>query len=200
MNSTDDPGVVPDAEIEKGRIALPNRLIFIDLCLEPYIQTRRGGHKTLTMVATGRNVINERYRAMDMKVLSALQGLGLKQGPALKDALMEFLSESTPNEPVTIKRARDSFSQINRRAKQGHIQIIKDPSGEETIILSVRDLAAMIHATVNGITLSDALHASGFKPVKGHRLVLQEGLRTATELTLSKRQAKAEGYRETVAL
>jgi hypothetical protein len=136
---------------------------------------------------------------MDMKVLSALHGLRLKQGPALKDALMEFLSESTSDEPVTIKRARDSFSQINRRAKQGHIQIIKDPSGEETIILSVRDLAAMIHATVSGITWSDALQDSGFKPVIGQRLVLQEGLRTTTELTLSKRQAEAEVYQEAAA-
>ena len=136
---------------------------------------------------------------MEMKLLSALQGLRLKEGPELKSALIEFLTQHAADEPITIKRARDSFSQVNRRAKQGHVQIIKDASGEETIILSVKDLAAMIHATVSGVTLSDALEASGFRPVKRHRIVLEEGLRTETELSLSNRQAREEVSREATA-
>ena len=133
---------------------------------------------------------------MEMTILSALQGLRLKEGRALRDALIEFLTEHSANEPITIKRARDSFSHINRRAKQGHIQIIKGASGEETIILSVKDLAAMIHATVSGVTLFDALEASGFKSVRRKQLVLQEGRRSETELTLSKQHTSGEMYQE----
>jgi hypothetical protein len=133
---------------------------------------------------------------MEMTILSALQGLRLKEGRALKDTLVEFLTEHSANEPITIKRARDSFSHINRRAKQGHIQIIKGASGEETIILSVKDLAAMIHATVSGVTLPEALEASGFRPHRGKRLVLEEGRRSETELILSKQHTRDELYRE----
>jgi hypothetical protein len=127
--------------------------------------------------------------AMEMDVLSALHSLRLKEVPALKEALVELLIAHTKDEPVSIKKARDTFSHINRRAKQGHIQIIKGPVGEETVIVSVKDLAAMIHATVSGITFADVLDFTGFKPVHGRRLALEEGQRTETELVLSKKNA-----------
>lgn len=81
---------------------------------------------------------------MEMDVLSALHSLRLQEVPALKKALVELLIAHTTDEPVSIKKARDTFSHINRRAKQGHIQIIKDPAGDETVIVSVKDPAAMI--------------------------------------------------------
>jgi hypothetical protein len=127
---------------------------------------------------------------MNLEVLSALEGLRLKEPAALEDALTKLLTEHKSCQPVTIKSARDRFSQINRRAKEGYIQVIKGSPGEETVVVSVRDLAAMIHAARTGVTLADVFNATGFKPVKGKRLVMQEGLRSETELVMPKRQLK----------
>ena len=63
-----------------------------------------------------------------------------------------------------------------------HSGLLAGATGPEPAALRVKDLAAMIYATVNGVTLSDALEASGFKPVRGKRLVLEEGLRSETEI------------------
>jgi len=106
---------------------------------------------------------------MNLEVLSALEGLRLKEPAAFEDALTKLLTAHKSCQPVTIKSARDKFSQINRRAKEGYIQVIKGSPGEETVVVSVRDLAAMIHAARTGVTLADVFNATGFKPVKGGR-------------------------------
>jgi hypothetical protein len=127
---------------------------------------------------------------MNLEVLSALEGLPLKEPSALVDALTKLLTEHMPCQPVTIKGARDRFSEINRRAKEGYIQVIKGAPGQETIVVSLKDLAAMIHAARTGVTLADVFEATGFKPVKGRRLVVEEGLRSETELVMPERLAK----------
>jgi hypothetical protein len=121
---------------------------------------------------------------MDLNVLSALQGLRLQECTKLEKALSEILVSNMSSEPVTIKGARDRFSEINRRARNGQIQVIKGTPGEETIIVSMRDLAAMIHASVKGVSFADVLEASGFKPVLGQRLELSEGLKRGDDLAL----------------
>lgn len=129
---------------------------------------------------------------MNLEMLAALPGLRTRERLALKDDLARLLAKYLADQPLTVKGARDRFSEINRRAKAGHIQVIKAPTGEETIIVSLDDLATMLHATAAGVSLADALTLSGFTPVRRKRLVLEEGLKDETELVLRRRTAKAE--------
>lgn len=122
---------------------------------------------------------------MNLNIISAIAELSLKSAPTLADPIRELLT--TVCEPLTVKSVRDRFSQINHLAKQGHIQVIKGNPGEETVIVSVKDLAAMLEVARTGVTFADALNSVGFKPVRGIRLVIKEGMRPQTELVLPKR-------------
>ncbi len=137
---------------------------------------------------------------MKLEMLAALPGLRTKEPSVLKDDLTRLLAKHTADQPVTIKGARDRFSKINRRAKEGHIQVIKGAPGQETVIVSLTDLAAMLHAAATGVSLADALEISGFVPVRQKRLVLEEGMKTGTELVLRKKAAKAESMMTAEAL
>lgn len=127
---------------------------------------------------------------MNLQFLAALPSL--KKSTDLRETLTRLLTESGVEEPITIRYARDKFSTVNRRAKEGHIQVIKGDPGQETIIVSIADLAAMLHATLTGITLAEALAVSGFEPVRGRRLVLEEGLNLQSELVLNDAQIQTD--------
>jgi hypothetical protein len=129
---------------------------------------------------------------MNLRMLAALPSLRTKEPSVFKDDLTRLLTEHMADQPVTIKGARDRFSEINRRAKEGFLQVVKGASGQETVIVSLTDLAAMLHATATGVSLADALKIAGFTPVRQKRLVLGEGMKTETELVLRKKQAKAD--------
>jgi hypothetical protein len=129
---------------------------------------------------------------MKLEMLAALPKLRTDEPSVLQDDLTRLLTEHMADQPVTIKGARDRFSEINRRAKEGYIQVIKGAPGQETVIVSLTDLAAMLHATATGVSLADALKISGFTPVRQKRLVLGEGMKTETELVLHKKQVKAK--------
>lgn len=129
---------------------------------------------------------------MNLKVLAALPNLRTTEPAAFRDDLTRLLTENMTDEPVTIKGARDRFSEINRRAKEGHVQVVKGASGQETVLLSMADLAAMLQATAMGVSLADALKISGFSPVRQQRLVLAEGMKSETELVLHKKEVKAK--------
>jgi hypothetical protein len=129
---------------------------------------------------------------MKLEMLAALPKLRTNKPSVLQDDLTRLLTEHMADQPVTIKGARDRFSEINRRAKEGYIQVIKGAPGQETVIVSLTDLAAMLHATATGVSLADALKISGFTPVRQKRLVLGEGMKTETELVLHKKRVKAK--------
>ena len=129
---------------------------------------------------------------MKLEMLAALPKLRTSEPSVLQDDLTRLLTEHMADQPVTIKGARDRFSEINRRAKEGYIQVIKGAPGQETVIVSLTDLAAMLHATATGVSLADALKISGFTPVRQKRLVLGEGVKTETELVLHKKEVKAK--------
>jgi len=129
---------------------------------------------------------------MKLEMLAALPKLRTSEPSVLQDDLTRLLTEHMADQPVTIKGARDRFSEINRRAKEGYIQVIKGAPGQETVIVSLMDLAAMLHATATGVSLADALKISGFTPVRQKRLVLGEGMKTETELVLHKKEVKAK--------
>jgi len=135
---------------------------------------------------------------MDVNFLSAVRGLpSLRREPDLEKALSELLTKTAGEAPLTIKGVRDKFSTVNRLAKSGRIQVVKGPPGEETVIVSIKDLAAIIRAAAASLSFTDALDAVGFVPT-GHRLVQNEGFER--DDTLELKAAETAASTETAAL
>jgi hypothetical protein len=111
---------------------------------------------------------------MDAALLSAFRTLPIHARPALESALSELLSSLSETGPLSIRRARDGFTKVNRLAKDGQVQLIRGNPGEETVLVSVRDLATMLQGAAASLTLDDALSLSGFRTA-GDRLVHPEG-------------------------
>ncbi len=121
---------------------------------------------------------------MDVNFLSAVRSLpSLREEPELEKALSELLTKTSGGAPLTIKGVRDRFSSVNRLAKSGRIQVVKGPPGEETVIVSIKGLAAIIRAAAASLSFADALTASGFVPT-GHRLLQSEGFKRDDTLVL----------------
>lgn len=102
---------------------------------------------------------------MDAQFLAEFRALPIRRRNALEAGLSELLTRVAG--PITIRGARDQFTSVNRAAKDGQAQLVKGPAGEETVILSVRDLATMIQAAAASLTLGDALSISHFRPAGG---------------------------------
>ena len=121
---------------------------------------------------------------MDVNFLSAVRCLpSLRQEPELEMALSELLTKTSGEAPLTIKGVRDKFSAVNRLAKSGRIQVVKGQPGEETVIISIRGLAAIIRAAAASLSFTDALTAAGFVPT-GQRLLQNEGFKREDALVL----------------
>jgi hypothetical protein len=127
---------------------------------------------------------------MNLGFLTALQDLPVQDNSKLEKALAELLISHLLDQPLTVRKARDNFSSINRLARQGNLQIIKGAPGEETVILSIKDLAAIIKAAVREMTFAEALEVSGFKPAR-QRIELPEGLRVGHDLAPNVKRAKS---------
>jgi hypothetical protein len=122
---------------------------------------------------------------MDTSFITALQGLPVRERPALEAALAELLaSYSKSGRPLPLREARDKFTLVNKAAREGHAQILRGEPGGETVLVSVRDLATMLQAAASTLTLADALTVSGFRPAGG-RMVLDEALEDEEPLELA---------------
>lgn len=119
---------------------------------------------------------------MNVDFLSELQALPLRQRPALEAALSALLVRWC-GDPLTVKGARDQFSAVNRRARDGCVQVVRGDPGEETVLVSIKDLAMMIQSAASSLTLGSVLAAAGFEPT-GERLVLDERFTPDTSLRL----------------
>jgi len=137
---------------------------------------------------------------MDVNFLSAVRCLpSLRRVPELEMALSELLTKTSGEAPLTIKSVRDKFTTVNRLVKSGRIQVVKGPPGEETIIVSVKDLAAIIRAASASLSFTDALAIAGFEPT-GHRLLQSEGFKRDDTLVLDSAEDKESAEKVAVAV
>jgi hypothetical protein len=120
---------------------------------------------------------------MDVKFLSAVRSLPVRRHAELETALSELLTRTSSQGPLTIKGVRDKFSSVNRLAKSGRIQVVRGTPGAETVIVSMKDLAAIIRAAAASLSFTDALAVSGFEPIH-HSFLQNEGFKRDTTLVL----------------
>lgn len=129
---------------------------------------------------------------MDVNFLSAVRSLpSLRRVAELEKALSDLLTKASGQSPLTIKGVRDKFSTVNRLAKSGQIQVVKGPQGEATVIVSIKDLAAIIRAAAANLSFTDALDAAGFVPT-GHHLLQNEGFQHDDALVLETAEEAVE--------
>lgn len=121
---------------------------------------------------------------MNAQLLAALRELPIRPAATLEDQLTVLLMQKCEDEPLTIKRARDEFSAVNRRAREGRMQLVRGSQGEETVIVSIRDLATLLQAAASSLTFGQALSVSGFKPAGGS-LIQREGAAAETPFVLA---------------
>ena len=136
---------------------------------------------------------------MDVKFLSAVRSLSSqREGVKLENELSQLLAQLT-GQPLPIKSVRDRFSTVNRHAKSGRIQVVRGVPGEETLLLSLKDLAAIIRAASASLSFADALAVTGFQPIR-QRLVQQEGFKRDETLAMEQEResASAEDVRVAV--
>ena len=115
---------------------------------------------------------------MDVDFLSAFHGLPMRRRSELESALSELLVRESGGAPLTVKGARDRFSAVNRSVKAGNIQVVGGSPEDQTVLLSVKDLATIIQAAASRLTFGEALAAAGVTPVaqgKALSLALDEG-------------------------
>ncbi len=110
---------------------------------------------------------------MDANFLSAFSSLPLRHTSDLKTALSRLLVGSY-GDALTVKGTRDNFTTVNREAKAGRVRVVGIAPEDQTVILSVNDLATIIQAAAHTLTFADALSAAGFEP-SGHDVTLPEG-------------------------
>jgi hypothetical protein len=106
--------------------------------------------------------------AVDAEVLAEIRALPVRRRSALEAGLSALLARISEDGPLPIRDAKNQFTAVNRAAaKQGHAQLVKGAEGEETVIISIRDLASIIQTAAESMTLADALTLSHFRPAGG---------------------------------
>lgn len=112
---------------------------------------------------------------MDAGVLAEFRALPVKRRNALEIALSQLLARISDG-PLPIRDAKNQFTAVNRAAaKRGLAQLVKGiDGGDETVIISVRDLASIIQTAAESMTLADALSLSHFRPAGGTLLYREE--------------------------
>jgi hypothetical protein len=129
---------------------------------------------------------------MNAALISAFQTLPIHARPALESALSELLASLSSSGPLSIKSARDGFTKVNRLAREGQVQLVRGQPGEETVLVSVKDLATIIQTAAARLTLDDALSISGFTPAGG-RFVHEECFVADEALSLAEHVQSGQG-------
>lgn len=82
-------------------------------------------------------------------------------------ALANALSGTTS--PMTVRDARNSLSEVLRRARSGDLQLIGKgkPPGDLALVISVATFADLLQKARTPLSFGDALHAAGFRPATG---------------------------------
>jgi prevent-host-death family protein len=89
---------------------------------------------------------------MDTETIANVQRAVLtRSGPQLAAALAETIGKG--HERLTVRYAKDRLSAVLKRARSGEPQLIGENPDEQTVIISVADLAALCQASANTLTL-----------------------------------------------
>jgi antitoxin (DNA-binding transcriptional repressor) of toxin-antitoxin stability system len=70
---------------------------------------------------------------------------------------------------MTVKAARDTFTKVLARVREGDMQLIGRKTEDMAVVISLKDLAALISSSAKTLSFGSALDEVGFKPL-GRRI------------------------------
>ena len=78
--------------------------------------------------------------------------------------LEQFLT-ATAGGSMTVKAARDTFTKVLGRVRGGEMQLIGRKTEDMAVVMSLRDLAALVRSGSRNQSFGSALDEVGFKPL-----------------------------------
>ncbi|WP_339151195.1 hypothetical protein J4T87_0027230 (plasmid) [Rhizobium sp. T1473] len=107
---------------------------------------------------------------MDSRLVKQLTDMAASAGIDVIKELEVILANSVDG-PITVKAARDSFTKVLARAREGGIQLIGKKTEDMAVVISLKDLATLIRSSARNRSFGSALDEVGFNPV-GKRIVI----------------------------
>lgn len=126
---------------------------------------------------------------MDVHLLAGIERICSLPEHQLEVELGKLLEGRAPMATITIRAARDSFTKLLARARDGSVQLVGKDKGEQTVILSVAALANVIKAAAGGISAGEFLAATQFQPSRGKLVHVESDDDSSQEFTVRSGEA-----------
>lgn len=110
---------------------------------------------------------------MDIQLLAGIERICTLPETQLKDELGKLLKGQSRAASLSVRTARDSFTKLLARTREGSVELVGRDHGDQAVVLSITALANVIKAAAGGISAGEFLAATNFRPSSG-RIVHEE--------------------------
>ncbi|MDW9481830.1 hypothetical protein GOB57_24585 [Sinorhizobium meliloti] len=111
---------------------------------------------------------------MDGRLVRQLSEIGdASDGDVIKE--LEQVLTSAAGGSLTVKAARDTFTKVLGKVRDGDMQVIGRKTEDMAVVISLKDLAALIRSGARNMSFGSALDEVGFKPL-GRRIKIKKGV------------------------
>jgi hypothetical protein len=125
---------------------------------------------------------------MDGRLVSQLSEIvGADESDVIRS--LEHVLTRSAGGSLTVKAARDTFTKVLGRVRGGDMQVIGRRTEDMAVMISLKDLAAIIRSSSRSMSLGAALDEVGFAPL-GRRIKINKGVDAAP----LRRSAKVAKY------
>jgi hypothetical protein len=95
------------------------------------------------------------------------------EGDVVKE--LEQVLTAAAGGSLTVKAARDTFTKVLGKVRGGDMQVIGRKTEDMAVMISLKDLAALIRSSARTMSFGSALDEVGFKPL-GRRIKVRPGV------------------------
>jgi hypothetical protein len=111
---------------------------------------------------------------MDGRLVRQLSEIGdANEGDVIKE--LEQVLTSAAGGSLTVKAARDTFTKVLGKVRGGDMQVIGRKTEDMAVMISLKDLAALIRSSAKNMSFGSALDEVGFAPL-GRRIKIRQGI------------------------
>lgn len=111
---------------------------------------------------------------MDGRLVRQLSEIGdANEGDVIKE--LEQVLTSAAGGSLTVKAARDTFTKVLGKVRGGDMQVIGRKTEDMAVMISLKDLAALIRSSAKNMSFGSALDEVGFAPL-GRRIKIRPGV------------------------
>jgi hypothetical protein len=115
---------------------------------------------------------------MDGRLVRQLSEIGdANESDVIKE--LEQVLTNAAGGSLTVKAARDTFTKVLGKVRGGDMQVIGRKTEDMAVMISLKDLAALIRSSSKAMSFGSALDEVGFTPL-GHRIKIKTGVDQAS--------------------